>query len=125
MPFMFLRLLAGLRGLPGDVLEAARVDGASAFQNLVLVKLPIIKNVVLVAALIRFLDAVRTYDAVYVLTRGGPANATDVYTMYTFREAFAHFNINTAAALSLVFLVLLSILVPLVFFRLLGLKVEA
>jgi multiple sugar transport system permease protein len=124
-PLMFLLLLAGLRGLPVDVLEAARVDGANAIQTLVQVKLPIMKNVVLVAVLLRFLDAVRTYDAIYVLTRGGPASATDAYTMYTFRAAFAHFNVNTAAALSLVFLVLLSILVPMLFFRLLGMKMDA
>jgi multiple sugar transport system permease protein len=123
-PFMFLILLAGLRGLPGDVIEAARVDGASSTQSFFYIKLPLLKNVVLVATLLRVLDAVRTYDTIYVLTRGGPAGATDLYSMYTFRQAFTHFNIDTAAALSIVFLILLSLLVPLVFIRLLGLRIE-
>lgn len=71
-PFMFLLVLAGLRGLPGDIIEAARVDGANSIQAFFYVKLPLLKNVVLIACLLRFLDAVRTYDTVYVLTRGGP-----------------------------------------------------
>ena len=70
--------------------------------------IPLMKRVLIVALVIRFVDVVRTYDAVYVLTRGGPASSTDVYSMYLFRVGFEFFRVDLAAALSLIYLVLVS-----------------
>jgi multiple sugar transport system permease protein len=122
-PFVFLLVLAGLRGLPIEVLEAARIDGANYLQTIFHIKLPLLKNVILVATLLRFLDAARTYDTIYVLTSGGPASATDVYSMYTFREGFKFFHISNAAALSIIFLFLITIAV-MVFIRVTRFRVE-
>ena len=123
-PFMFLILLAGLRGLSVEVLEAGRVDGAGFLQSVFFIRIPLLRNVILIATLLRFLDAVRTFDTIYVLTYGGPASATDLYSMFTFREAFKFFHIGPASALSIIFLIILSILVPLLFVRILGLEIE-
>ena len=123
-PLMFLIILTGLRALPVEVLEAAEVDGASYWQRLVSIVIPLMKRVLIVALVIRFVDVVRTYDAVYVLTRGGPASSTDVYSMYLFRVGFEFFRVDLAAALSLIYLVLVSITVSLVFLRILRFKID-
>jgi multiple sugar transport system permease protein len=123
-PLMFLIILTGLRALPIEVLEAAQVDGAGYWQRLVSVVLPLMKRVVVVALILRFVDVVRTYDAIYVLTRGGPASRTDVYSMYLFRVGFEFFHEDLAAALSLIYLVLVSLAVSLIFFRVLRFKLD-
>lgn len=123
-PFMFLLLLAGMRGLPKDVLEAGSVDGTSYLQSVLLIRIPLLRNVILIATLLRFLDCIRTFDTIYVLTYGGPASATDLYSMLTFREAFKFFHLNIASALSIVFLIIVSILVFLVFVKILKLQIE-
>ena len=123
-PFMFLILLAGLRGLPKEVLEAGSVDGTSYLQSVLLIRIPLLRNVILIATLLRFLDAIRTFDTIYVLTYGGPASATDLYSMLTFREAFKFFHLNLASALSIVFLIMVSILVVVVFVKILRLRIE-
>jgi multiple sugar transport system permease protein len=123
-PFMFLIILAGLRSLPTEILDAGRVDGAAYFQSLFFLKLPLLKNVILIATLIRFLDAIRTFDTVYVLTYGGPASSTDLYSMLTFREAFKFFHIESASALSIIFLILLAIIVPILFIKIFRLRID-
>ena len=123
-PFMFLILLAGLRGLPKEVLEAGSVDGTSYLQSVLFIRIPLLRNVILIATLLRFLDAIRTFDTIYVLTYGGPASATDLYSMLTFREAFKFFHLNAASALSIVFLIIVSILVVLLFVKILRLQIE-
>jgi multiple sugar transport system permease protein len=84
-PFVALLLLAGLQGLPADVLRAASVDGASPWQRLWRVTLPMLRPTLVVAALFRALDAVRVFDAVYVLTGGGPANTTETLSIYAYK----------------------------------------
>ena len=116
-PFMFIILLAGLRGLPLDVVEAAQVDGAGYWRTVWNEQLPMMRGVVLIATLMRFLDGIRTFDTIFVITRGGPAGATDVYSMATWREAFRFFNIDSAGAYSVIFLVALSLIVPFVLTR--------
>lgn len=84
-PFVALLLLAGLQGIPGDVERAATIDGASAWQRFWRVTLPLLKPTIAVTALFRALDAFRVFDAVYVLTEGGPANTTETLSIYAYK----------------------------------------
>jgi len=113
-PFTFIILLAGLKSLPCEPSEAARVDGASTVQIFRYVTLPLLRPTILVTLIFRLLDALKLYDVVYVLTYGGPALATDTFTMYIYRTAFKFFHVGYAMALSYVFLIL--VLVPTILF---------
>ena len=98
LPFDILVLLAGLASLPHEPLEAARVDGASPTQILCAIVLPLLKPVIAVILVVRLADAFRIFDVVYVLTGGGPANATDVLSTYIYRQMFTAFDFPGGAA---------------------------
>jgi multiple sugar transport system permease protein len=87
-PLLFLILLAGLHSLPQDPIEAARVDGASAIQVFFHHTLPLLRPVLLVAMVLRTIDAVGTFDQIYVLTKGGPGTATQLISIYAYNTAF-------------------------------------
>jgi multiple sugar transport system permease protein len=84
-PFVALLLLAGLQAIPDDVLKAARVDGAGPARAFFSVTLPLLRPSILLAALFRSLDAFRVFDAIYVLTEGGPANSTETLSIYAYK----------------------------------------
>jgi len=98
LPFDILVLLAGLAALPQEPIEAARVDGASPAQILFAIVLPLLKPVIAVILVVRLADAFRIFDVVYVLTGGGPANATDVLSTYIYRQMFTAFDFPGGAA---------------------------
>jgi len=105
-PFMFLILLAGIQSLPQEPFEAARVDGASAWETFRHLTLPMLRPVIVVAVLIRALDAFTVFDQVYVLTQGGPGVATEVSTLMVYKAAFRFSQIGYAAAMSITLLIL-------------------
>ncbi|MCH6554712.1 MAG: sugar ABC transporter permease [Acidobacteria bacterium] len=105
-PFMFLLLLAGLQSLPVEPYEAAKIDGASAWQTFRDITWPLLKPIVLVAVLLRILDLLRVFDQIFILTQGGPGFATETASLYIYRNAFRFFNFGYAAALSLALLAL-------------------
>jgi len=109
-PFMFLILFAGLRSLPRSPIEAASIDGANAWQLFVLVKLPLLRPVIALAVILRFIDAFRTFDQVFMMTRGGPNHATDLMSIYLHRVNFKFFDIGYGSALSWSFLAVLLII---------------
>ena len=84
-PFVALLLLAGLQGIPEDLYRAARIDGASRWQTFRAITLPLLRPAVLLALLFRTLDAFRVFDAVFVLTDGGPANTTETLSIYAYK----------------------------------------
>lgn len=112
-PFMFLILLAGLRSLPASPFESARVDGASALQRFVYLTLPMMRPLIAVAVILRAVDALRIFDQVFIMTRGGPVQATDLLSLFLYRTGFKHSNIGYAAALSWVLLLVSSALLVL------------
>jgi multiple sugar transport system permease protein len=114
-PFMALLILAGLQIIPGDVYEAAKVDGVTAWQRLIHITLPLVRPALMVAILFRTLDALRMYDLPAIMT-GGANNTTTLSMLVVdqIREGF-----NSAAALSTITFVLIF-LVALVFVRFLG-----
>jgi len=112
-PFMFLILLAGLRSLPVSPWESARVDGANAWQRFIYLTLPMMKPIIAVALILRTVDAMRIFDQIFVMTRGGPAQATDLFSLFLYRTGFKHSHIGYAAALSWVLLLLSTVLLVL------------
>jgi|SRR5581483_1234800 multiple sugar transport system permease protein len=109
-PFMFLVLLAGLQTIPLDLLEAARVDGASYWTSLRYITLPLLRPTILVALLVRTMDALRLFDQVYVTTLGGPGTATEVVSFFVYKVAFKFSQMSYAAALLIVLLVITLII---------------
>jgi multiple sugar transport system permease protein len=103
-PFLFLLLSAGLQAIPAEPLEAARMDGASAWQVLRDVTLPLLKPTILLALLLRAMDLVRIFDQIFILTQGGPGTATETASLYIYRTAFRFSNFGYAAAMSFVLL---------------------
>jgi multiple sugar transport system permease protein len=104
-PFIFLLMLAGLASLPQEPYEAAEIDGASSWRQFWDLTLPFLKPVIAIALLLRIMDALRLFDLVFILTRGGPANATETLSLYVFKVAFTFVDIGYAAAISFFILV--------------------
>ncbi|WP_309085670.1 sugar ABC transporter permease [Chelativorans sp.] len=106
-PFMFLILHAGLASLPPEPYEAAEIDGASSWRVFWTITLPMLKPSIMIALVIRTMDAFRTYDTIAVLTKGGPGNATETLNILLTNIGFGFFNISKAAALSFIILVII------------------
>ena len=109
-PLLFLILLAGVQGLPQEPLEAARVDGAGTMRVFFDHTLPLLRPVLLVAIVLRTIDAIGTFDQVFVLTRGGPGTATQLISIYGYNTAFRFSQYGQAAAMLLSLLAFMSIL---------------
>lgn len=107
---MIVIILAGLTALPRDPVEAAMVDGADRWQVLRTITLPLLAPVLLVAALIRLIAAMKTYDLIYILTRGGPGSATETISYSIWKSAFTTLEMGRAAAASFLLLLLILLL---------------
>lgn len=84
-PFVALLLLAGLKTIPEEVRRAAAIDGATGLRAFVRIDLPLLRGTIAVAVLLRGLDALRVFDAIWVLTEGGPANTTETLSIYAYK----------------------------------------
>jgi multiple sugar transport system permease protein len=102
MPFVALLCHARLLGIPGELYEAAQVDGAGPLQAFRRLTLPLLRRVLLVAVLFRTLDALRAFDLMFVLTRGGPAGTTETLTVYAYRSLFQTLQLGFGSAVSAV-----------------------
>lgn len=117
-PLITLIVLAGLSSVPPSVLEAADIDGANYWQRLRHMVWPSIAGVVIVALLIRSMDAIRYFDIIFVTTNGGPGNATKIIPIRLYETAFRFFDLGYAAAIGLGMLAF-SIIVANLFMRIL------
>jgi multiple sugar transport system permease protein len=109
IPFMTLLLLAGMQGIPDDIYEAARVDGASAFQLFRKITFPLLLPISVTAILIRGLEIFKIIDVIVITTGGGPGSATESLTMYIFDTALTFGNFGYASAISYALLVLVIV----------------
>ncbi len=116
-PFVFLVSLAGLQALPQDITQAAEVDGASAFQRLYSITLPLMAPILWLILLLRTIDAFKVVDIVISMTLGGPGRATELYGFYVFRTARRFFNYGSAAAQGYLLLMIVMIFVSLLWGR--------
>jgi multiple sugar transport system permease protein len=105
-PLMFLLLLTGLMNLPQNQVRAAQALGASPVRIFFRIMLPLLMPVILVALLIRGIETFKIFDAIYILTRGGPGSSTETISMYMYNGAFVFFRIGYIAAAGLIVLVL-------------------
>jgi len=99
-PLIMLIALAGLASLPREPYEAAHLDGASARQALWHITLPLLRPTLVVAILFRAIDALKTFDIIFVMTQGGPANASETINLLLFNQAFSYFNMGYAASMA-------------------------
>lgn len=109
-PLMTLILLAGLKALPGDVLEAGLVDGATAWQRFRMLILPLMLPSVFLALTLRTMDAFRVFDSVFVTTGGGPNDATNTLMMLGVKEGLQFFNVGFASAVGNVTLLFIAVI---------------
>lgn len=109
IPFMFLVIHAGLISLPHDLFEAAMVDGASKWQSFRYITLPLLKYIMLVAVLIRGMDAFREFDIVFVVTGGGPGTATETLQLLNYR-IFGLGHMGLASSLSTLTLLFVGVM---------------
>ncbi|MCW5322274.1 sugar ABC transporter permease [Verminephrobacter aporrectodeae subsp. tuberculatae] len=109
-PFVLIMVLAGLQGLDESVMEAARMDGANGWQQIVRVKLPIVQPILIVTLLARMIDGFRGLEVIYVMTFGGPGLSTELFSLHIFKAAFISQKLGYSAALSILLLVIVSAL---------------
>jgi multiple sugar transport system permease protein len=105
-PLVMLIVLGGLAALPTEPYESARLDGASEWQLFRFITLPLVAPFLLVAAVIRTIDALKTFDTIYVITGGGPGTSSETINLYLYLQAFAFYNIGNASAVVVVFFVI-------------------
>jgi multiple sugar transport system permease protein len=99
-PFFTIVLFAGLQSLPSAVFEAAKVDGASEWQTFLHVTVPLLFPVISLSLILMILEALRVYDIVYLLTFGGPGRATEVLSIYAYKESFQFFHMGYGTSIS-------------------------
>jgi len=98
-PFIALILLAALQGVPLELYEAARIDGANSLQIFRRITLPGIRAAIIVALILRSIDALKTFDIIYVITQGGPGTASETLNVFAFKTGFEFFRAGYAATL--------------------------
>jgi multiple sugar transport system permease protein len=109
-PFVILVLLAGLMSLPPEPMEAAAMDGANRWQVFRHITLPLLEPFIMLAVLFRTIDAFKAFDLIFVMTTGGPGNASESLNILTFRQGFQFLNMGYAAALSIIMLVIIIVI---------------
>jgi multiple sugar transport system permease protein len=109
-PFVFIMMLAALASVDSAVMEASRIDGANWWQQIFLVKLPMVMHVIAITLMMRLIDAFRVLEVVYVLTFGGPGNSTEILALHIYKTAFVGQQMGVAAAISVLLLVVVAAL---------------
>jgi len=99
-PLIMLIALAGLAALPKEPYESALIDGASNLQCFWYITLPLLRPTLIVAILFRSIDALKTFDIIFVMTQGGPANASETINILLFNQAFSYFNMGYASSMA-------------------------
>lgn len=108
-PFVVVIMLAGLRSIPGEVYEAAQMDGATGWRLFWNITLPLLKPMIMLAVLFRTMDAIRRFDTIYVMTGGGPGNATETLDLFAYFNAFSYLEVGKGAAIAMVMLLIIFV----------------
>ena len=109
-PMVVIVCMAGLAALPEDCMEAAVVDGATPIQTFFRVKLPMLLPTIFSIGLLRFVDVFKSFDLIYAMTKGGPANASRTLNIYAYEEAFSYYKFGLSSSiLTVVFIIVLAI----------------
>jgi multiple sugar transport system permease protein len=105
-PFMMIILYAGMVMLPEEIYEAGRMDGVRWWQEILYITLPSLKPVFLIALIFRFMDAFRSFDIIYSMTKGGPGNSTETLVIRAYLESLKYFRLEIGAVIGIVLLVI-------------------
>ena len=110
--------LAGLASLPTDPFEAAAIDGASTLQTIRRITLPLLLPTIVVAMLLRLIDALKTFDIIYTMTGGGPGFSSETLNVFAYQQAFQYFSFGYAGSVLMVFFaIVLSISLAFTYLR--------
>lgn len=118
-PFVVIMTLAALRSQPASIFEAAKLDGAEAWQRFRFITLPLLRPVLAVIVLLRTIDAFKMFDLVFLLTGGGPGTASQTLSLYNYRLGIVQFDVGRSAALSVIMLAI-ALLFAVRFYRIAG-----
>jgi len=99
-PFIFIIIIAGLQALPSEVIEASEIDGANWWQQIFLVKLPMIQSIIVIALLMRVIDVFRGLEVMLIMTGGGPGRSTELLSLHIYNRAFETQQLGYASAIS-------------------------
>lgn len=108
-PLIMLIVLGGLSALPTEPFESARIDGASSWQMFRAITFPLVLPFLMVAVIIRTIDALKTFDTIFVITQGGPGTASETINIYLYLQAFAFYKLGHASAVVVVFFALIVV----------------
>ena len=109
-PFAFIILYAGLESIPTEIFDAAKVDGASKFQNFIYIILPMMKSIIMILLMIRIMDELKAFDIPFILLEGGPGSpvgATTIVSLLIYRMAFSFNNFGAASGVNVILLFIL------------------
>ena len=106
-PLVMLIVLGGLAALPTEPYESALIDGASRWDMFRYITLPLVMPFLMIAIIIRAIDAVKSFDIIFVMTQGGPGTASETINIYLYLQAFSFFNVGHASAVVVVFFVII------------------
>ena len=109
-PFIFIIVIAGLQALPSEVLEASRIDGANWWQQIFLVKLPMIRSILLIALLMRLIDVFRALEVMFIMTGGGPGRSTELLSLHIYNRAFSTQQLGYASAIAVLLIAVVTII---------------
>ncbi len=109
-PLIMLIVLGGLAALPTDPYESALIDGASQWDMFRYITLPLVLPFLMVAIIIRAIDAIKSFDIIFVMTQGGPGTASETINIYLYLQAFSFFNVGHASAVVIVFFTIIVVL---------------
>lgn len=114
IPFFLISFLAGMQNIPQERYEAAAVDGATPWQRFWNITLPGIRHIVLVVVLLVSIWTSNTFTIIYIMTRGGPSDATTVFTMLSYQQAILNYRLGEGSAVSVAFLPILAVMIVVV-----------
>jgi multiple sugar transport system permease protein len=110
IPWVTIIVISGLKNVPTDTIHAALIDGASPFRIFTRVIFPEIKSLLVVVLLMRFIDAFKVFDTIYVMTNGGPGIATEMLPNYIFQQALNYFDAGYSSAIAIMFIIIMTFL---------------
>jgi multiple sugar transport system permease protein len=106
-PLVMLIVLGGLAAIPSEPYESAQIDGASAWQVFRFITFPLITPFLFIAAMVRTIDAVKSFDIIFAMTQGGPGTASETINLYLYSVAFIYYDVGYASAMACVFFILI------------------
>ncbi|MGO9310393.1 MAG: carbohydrate ABC transporter permease [Spirochaetia bacterium] len=110
IPFVAVLVLSSIKAMPRSFLDAARVDGASPWKLFWRIILPITAPVIIIVAMLRFIDAFKVFDTIFVMTQGGPGNATEMLPTYIYRQGIKFLSIGYSSAAAILFVIAMSLI---------------